>query len=523
MLPRTLPFGLLISFASTALLVAALAPFRSDLGLLNVGLLFLLLALLLTAYWGWEVGLFAALLTNASLNFFFIEPLHTFTVQAPRNIVALAVFLAVAVIGSRLLASARRAAREARRRQAEAETVLQFARTISSETEPSATLGKLCNEVVRTLNAAGAAVIVKTGQDWAIVASSGSADAGRSPDGAERQLAEQAIALRAIAGMGGGTPDGPRRRRIVVPRGREGALTGAHAVLFAPIHLGEDSRGVLRLDGPMGDSPFRDTPGPILTAIAAEAAVTLHRLDLSREAAHAEALRQADEMKTALMASMSHDLKTPLASIKAAITSLTDKNIRWSQEDIAAFLRTIDSQADRLNRLITDVLDLNRIESGQLLPDRAVIDVEALLRRARDLTAFEAPARKIFAEVTGSVTAVGDEALILQAVVNLIENAIKYSTAAGAVHVRAHSEDRIAVIEVLDEGPGIAAADLPFVFDRFYRAEENNRRVKGSGLGLTIVKSFVELCGGTVSVQSSPAGTTFRIELSAGNAAMVHG
>jgi two-component system sensor histidine kinase KdpD len=424
-------------------------------------------------------------------------------------------------VGSTLLSSARRSASEAKRRQAEAETVLLLGRTMSSETEPAAALQALCCEVVRVLTATGAAVVVKSPPGWTVVASSGTEAARRLPDGAERLLAEQAVAMKEIAGMGGGTVEKSRRKRIVIPRGREAAFASGRAVAFVPIFLGEEVRGVLRVDGPFGDSPFRDDPAPVLTAIAGEAAVTLQRLELSREAAHAAALREADAMKTVLMASISHDLKTPLAGIKAAVSSLLDRRIRWSDEDVAAFLQTIDSQADRLNRLISDILDLNRIETGELKPERAAIDAESLLRRAREVTAFEAQGRELTIEVAEKLSMLADEALILQAVVNLIENAIKYSTAGGAIHLRARRRGSRAVVEISDEGPGIAPADLPFVFERFYRAGEHSRRVKGSGLGLTIVKGFVELCGGSVSVRSSPAGTAFEIELPADTPARV--
>jgi signal transduction histidine kinase len=171
--------------------------------------------------------------------------------------------------------------------------------------------------------------------------------------------------------------------------------------------------------------------------------------------------------------------------------------------------------------LISDILDLNRIETGELKPERAAIDAESLLRRAREVTAFEAQGRELTIEVAEKLSMLADEALILQAVVNLIENAIKYSTAGGAIHLRARRRGSRAVVEISDEGPGIAPADLPFVFERFYRAGEHSRRVKGSGLGLTIVKGFVELCGGSVSVRSSPAGTAFEIELPADTPARV--
>jgi two-component system sensor histidine kinase KdpD len=221
------------------------------------------------------------------------------------------------------------------------------------------------------------------------------------------------------------------------------------------------------------------------------------------------------------MASISHDLKTPLASIKAAISSVLDKRVAWTEEDIDVFHQTIDSQADRLNRVISDILDLNRIEAGAMTPEQAPLSVPQLLSRAREATRLETVGREVTVDAPQDLRVIADEALITQALVNLIENAVKYSTPGGAIHLDAARGGEDIILSVADEGPGIAPQDLPYVFERFYRAEEHSRRVKGSGLGLTIVKGFVELCGGRVSVESSPAGTRFVIRLPAATAARV--
>jgi two-component system sensor histidine kinase KdpD len=284
---------------------------------------------------------------------------------------------------------------------------------------------------------------------------------------------------------------------------------------MVPLKVGDRVLGILRLDGPIGDTPFREHPEQLLSAVASEAALALQRAELAREAAHAQALREADEMKNALMASVSHDLKTPLAAISGAIASVMDKSVPWTQEDIDAFNQTIASQSDRLNRLISDILDLNRIESGTLKPERDAVPARGLLERAREVTAPQTKGRAISVDAPLSLEALTDEALITQALVNLIENAAKYSAPHSPIHLSATAQDREIIFIVQDEGPGIAPQDLPYVFERFYRAEEHSRRVKGSGLGLTIVKAFVELCGGKVSVESSPKGTRFIIALPA--------
>jgi two-component system sensor histidine kinase KdpD len=510
---RERPVGLLVATAATALVTALLAPFRDEIGLLNEGLLLILLTLLVSAVWGREVGLYTAVITNLSLNFFFIEPFGTFDVADLKNIVALFVFLVVSVVGGALLSAARQSAAEARRRQAETEVALRLSRSMSGQPEPERALEALCQEVVGSFAAPGAAVLTRAGHGWEVLAAAGTDLAGRPPDPDERAAAERAAASGGLEGFGATGLGRARARRIVVPRGRESAFNLARSVAFVPLKLADRVLGVLRVDGPIGDSPFRAEPESLLTAVAAEAAQAVQRAELARQAAHAQALREADEMKTALMASISHDLKTPLASIKAAVASVLNKEVAWSDEDIDAFHRTIDSQADRLDRVISDILDLNRIEAGALTPEQAPVPAAALLERAREVTAIETEGRQVTVEAPAALRVVADESLITQALVNLIENAAKYSRPGGAIHLRAERDGAQVAFSVEDEGPGIAPQDLPYVFERFYRAEEHSRRIKGSGLGLTIVKGFVELCGGKVSVASSPRGTRFMIRL----------
>jgi two-component system sensor histidine kinase KdpD len=512
--------GYFAALASTAGITLCLAPFRDEVGLLNEGLIFLLLTLLVASIWGRGPGLLAALLTNLSLNFFFIEPHYTLTVADAKNVVALVIFLLVSVVGGSLLSAAREAAAEARQRQAETEVALSLSRAMSGQTEPDAALAALCREVTRAFASPGAAVLSGAGGRWSVLAHAGSETAARLPEPDERAAAERAVNERAVQSLGRSGLS-RTRARIVAPGGRRGAYASHRSVALIPLLVGNRVIGVLRVDGPIGETPFRDNPEPLLAAIASEAALAVQRTELASAAAHAEALREADEMKTALMASISHDLKTPLASIKAAISSVLDKRVAWTEDDIDIFHQTIDSQADRLNRVISDILDLNRIEAGAMTPEQAPLSVPQLLSRAREATRLETVGREVTVDAPQDLRVIADEALITQALVNLIENAVKYSTPGGAIHLDAARGGEDIILSVADEGPGIAPQDLPYVFERFYRAEEHSRRVKGSGLGLTIVKGFVELCGGRVSVESSPAGTRFVIRLPAATAARV--
>lgn len=504
--------GVAATLLATSVLVGVLVPFRSGIGLLNVGFLFLLLTLLIASIWGRAVGIFAALLVNVAFNFFFLEPLHNFTVQEPRNVVALAIFLAVSAIGGGLLATAVASAQEAKRRQAEAEVALALSRALGLETQPEAALKTLCSFVTSALATPGAAVLVRGDLGWEPVASAGDGSP-RPPDTAERALADRAAAEGRTLSMGGAIPEMSRRRRIVIPHGREVAYESGPAVVFVPLRLGAEIRGILRLDGPLGESPFGGNPWRLLDAVASEAAITLQRIDLAKDAARTEALAQADQMKAALLSSISHDLNTPLAGIKAAVSSLLDPLVSWSPSDVDAMHRSIGWQTDRLMRLIAGIIELNRVQAGELTPDPASLFVRDLLNRAAQTTSPEAKDRNITIAASDSCRVIADDLLITQALVNLIENALRYSPPDSAIRLTAIEAGEIVEIQVRDEGPGIPETDLPHIFERHFRSADV--RAPGSGLGLTIVKSFVELCGGSVTVESSASGTVFRLRLPA--------
>ena len=286
--------GAVIALAATAVLTAILAPVQRDVGLLNEGLLFLLLTLLIAGTWGREVGLFAAVTTNLALNFFFVEPLHRLTVQDPQNVLGLVVFLGVSVVGSSLLASARAAAARARRREAETHVILSLSRSMIGQTEPHDALAALCREVIAAFEAPGASVLTSASGGWRVLAHAGSADAGRDPDSQERLMAERASAGNTVTRLGHTGLSRTRRIRIVAPAGSRRVHDAESGAAFVPLRVAGHTLGVLRLDGPIGNTPFRDEPESLLAAFASEAALGVQRAELARAAAYADALRRAD-------------------------------------------------------------------------------------------------------------------------------------------------------------------------------------------------------------------------------------
>jgi two-component system sensor histidine kinase KdpD len=335
----------------------------------------------------------------------------------------------------------------------------------------------------------------------------------------ETMMANRALQTSAVTQLGRIGLPAERPLRLAVP-GR-GIVQVQEGVAFVPLHVGQRPIGILRIDGPIGDTPFREHPEDLLNAFAREAALGVQRLELAREAAHVEALREADELKSALMASVSHDLKTPLAGIKAAVTSLLDSSVRWAADDVQMFLETIDAQADRLDRVISDILDLNRIESGVVTPARRAVPAGHLLEAASERTRLATAGRPLTIHCQQGLLVNTDESLVVQALVNLIENAAKYSTPGTPIELSGSATARGVELAVGDEGPGIPEQDMPHIFERFYRAADHSRRVKGSGLGLAIVKGFVTLAGGTVRVETSANGTRFIILLPAASGAEV--
>jgi two-component system sensor histidine kinase KdpD len=387
------------------------------------------------------------------------------------------------------------------------------------QTNADEALRALCTEVIGAFEAPGAAVMGRREAEWHILASAGGSDAGRPVDTRERVMAEQAMTGGGVRRVGYTGLERTRRVRIIRSSGDKRFEQPSSGTAFVPLTIGDRVLGILRLDGPIGYTPFREHPERLLEAFTSEAALAVQRVELFQAAAHADALKQADEMKSALMTSISHDLKTPLAGIKTSVSSLLDETVAWSEEDRRAFLDTIDSQSDRLNRVISDILDLNRIESGVLTPTLTSIHARSLLSEIRAETQIATSGRTVDVVADDDVFLEADETMIRQALVNLVENAAKYSVRAGAIRMRAAKVDGSVELTVEDNGPGIDPRDLPHIFERFYRAQEQSRRVKGSGLGLAIVKGFVQLSGGKVSAESTTAGTRFIIRLPASAAA----
>jgi two-component system sensor histidine kinase KdpD len=274
-----------------------------------------------------------------------------------------------------------------------------------------------------------------------------------------------------------------------------------------PITLRGEEIGALVLVALPGASAFAREEDRVLSVVAGQLGQTFERLSLQREANEAEALRRTDELRTALMHAVSHDLRTPLSSIIASAGSLLQEDVQWSNEDRRGFLEAIDEEAQRLNRLVGNLLDLSRIEAGSIRPEKAWYDLGSLVHEVVGRLRYLAASHHLVVEVPDDLPPIEfDYVEIDQVLTNLIENAIKYTPPGSDILVSCSRSDRSVRIDVADNGSGIPEEALPRLFEAFYRVPATSARPRGSGLGLAVARGLVEAHGGRIWAENRAEG-----------------
>lgn len=282
-----------------------------------------------------------------------------------------------------------------------------------------------------------------------------------------------------------------------------GAGTGTHpnaSWTFRPL------QGVKTRAGVVGVEPqavATEDGERYVAALLDQGAVALERAELAAAAADAEALRRTDTLRSALLNSVSHDLRTPLSTVLGSVTTLIDYGATLKPKVRDDLLVSIREEAERLNRYVGDLLDMTRLEGGGLVTRREWVDVRDVLRAAVDRVKRRLGRRKMLWDFPDKVTLVmADPSLLEQALVNILENAIAYGPDESSIEVAAYEDRRNVVISIEDEGRGIPTTELERVFEKFRRMEEATDRGKGAGLGLAISKGFVEAMGGRIAAAS---------------------
>ncbi|AWN29952.1 sensor histidine kinase KdpD [Streptomyces sp. NEAU-S7GS2] len=442
--------GWLVGVVGPVLLSLLLTSMANGPGLANDVLLFLFLTVVAALVGGQLPALASAAVGSLLLNFYFTPPTHTLTVSDPQNLVAIVIFFAVAVSVASVVDLAARRTHQAARLRAESE-ILSF--LAGSVLRGETTLDALLERVRETFGMETVALLERAGdvEPWTC--------AGRAGTDHGKPL------LR------------PEDADVDMPVGDHMALALTGRVLPA-----EDRR--------------------VLAAFAAQAAVVLDRQRLVGEAERARELAEGNRIRTALLAAVSHDLRTPLASIKASVTSLRSDDVAWSQEDEAELLAGIEAGADRLDHLVGNLLDMSRLQTGTVTPLIREIDLDEVVPMALG----GVPEGSVTLDIPEELPIVAvDPGLLERAVANLVENAVKYSPDGAVVLVSASALGDRVELRIADRGPGVPDSAKDRIFEPFQRYGDAPRGA-GVGLGLAVARGFAEAMGGTLAAEDTPGG-----------------
>jgi two-component system sensor histidine kinase KdpD len=459
----------------------------------NVALVFLTAVLGSAIAYGLWPSLFACLASVLAYNFFFLPPLYTFTIADPENVVALFFFAVVAVIASNLAARMRDQAVSARQRAKTTEDLYLFSRKLAAVVTLDELLWATAYQIALMLKVR-VVLLLPEGESIAV-------RAGYPPedllDEADLAAAKWCWQNNRPAGRDADTLPGTRR-------------------LFLPIRTGRGAVGVVGIDN--------DDPGPLLTpdqrrlldALSDQTALAIERVNLADDLDRAKIAAETDRLRSALLTSLSHDLRTPLASILGSATSLDSYGSRLDERAMKELTSTIREEAERLNRFIANLLDMTRLESGAIAPRLGPVDPVELVGSALERASKILAAHRVELDIPTDLPMLElDPVLFEQVLFNLLDNAAKYAPEGSLIRIEAGEDRGLVRLSVIDEGSGIAPSDLERIFDKFYRVHAQDRQRAGTGLGLAICRGFIEAMGGAIVAENrrDRSGAIFTLTL----------
>ncbi len=449
--------GLVLGVLGLPLLTLLVDTGRGSLSLESVVLLYLLAVVALAVVGGVVIAVLGAVAAALLINFFFVEPLHTLDVAHGQQALALGVFVLVAVVVSVAVELSTRRARAAEQAAAQAETLSALA---GSDLDEATTLKDVLERARQTFNMESVALKARerSSESWHDVERSGWAPAGR---------------------------EAPLRFDVPINPGLR--LVGRGPALFA-----EDQR--------------------VLGAFAAAAETAYEGRRLSAQAREAKSLAAADHQRTALLAAVGHDLRTPLAGIKAAVSSLRQTDVDWSAHERDELLATIENSADRLDGVVTNLLDASRLQAGALAIHARSVALDEVVGAA--LLGVPDASHRVQVDVPEDLPLVhADPGLLERILANLLDNAIRHGGDESPVRITALAGGSSARLEIIDHGPGVSAAQREQLFTPFQRRDDRSP-TGGVGLGLSVARGFAEAMGGALVADSSAGGgLTMRLRL----------
>lgn len=486
------PLSLLFASLGVVLMTVIIYFLHLDGSFANVSMLYLLVVTISAIWLGRLPAVLAAILSFLAFNWFFVEPRYRLAVADSSEWLALCMFLLIATVTGQLTALLRVRAEEAQRNKLEANALADATWAIASELNRDQALSKVLHQLASVAQLETAAIIAMDEARQPEVIAHYSANIDPKATISTKSLEAAAEHARSIDWQS------PSRN------GDKVELAGL-SISYLPIALEEQTLAVLYLQK-ANDQMMSNNQQQIIDSLVNHAALILQRDRLMRSEAKSQALIEADRLKTALLAMVSHDFRSPLTSIKASVSSLLQDTGPWEPETQRAFLEIVDQETDRLNRMVGNILDLSRLEAGAWHSRREMTPVAELVGAALDSFSNE-DNNRIQVDFNPALPDIWvDSVQIVQVIINLLENALKYAPAT-TVELRSSFRDEAVVIEVLDRGIGLPRREEGRIFEPFYRAPElKEGAIPGIGIGLAVCRGLVEAHGGAITAENREGG-----------------
>ncbi|MGH9522491.1 MAG: sensor histidine kinase [Terriglobales bacterium] len=452
----------IVQFAACAIAVAAVTEIYTHIRVnpTTVALSFLVLVLVTAAFWGFKYSVFTSLIATACFNFFFLPPVHTWTIAETQNWVALGVFLITGMIASQLSDKARRQALSAQNRRREVERLYALSQQLLVKENVFELLNEVPLQITDEFSLTAAAIYLTSRQQ--VYYSDATTHSFISKDD-----------LKAVSARG--------------------ESSGERGVVIIPMRVGVRPVGSLGVIG----SVSRET----LDAIGSMVAIAVERAGAIEKLSHAEAARENERLRTALLDAVTHEFRTPLTSIKAAVTTLLS-GVPLEESGRKDLLAVIEEESDRLNRLVGEATEMAQLDAHQVRLEREQRNIGEAIEIALNELKPVLDGRNVEINLPPTLPRVSiDVQRIAEVIRHLVENSAKYSPAGTPIHITAEQAGSKLRVSVADHGPGIDDFEQSLIFEKFYRGR-GQRGVQGTGMGLPIAKAIVEAHGGTIGVTS---------------------
>ncbi len=487
------PLPYLIAFIAVSGALGVSLLVRPLFGIENVDLIFLTAIVGIAVRYGLWPSLLASVVASLAYNFFFLPPIYTFTITDPTNIAAFVLFTALSMVVSNLAARGRTHAVSAYERVRTVESLYAFSRKLAGAGTLDDVLWATAYQIALMLKVRVVLLLPENG--------SIALKAGYPP---EDTLDEADLAAARWAW---------EKNR---PAGRDSdALPGAKW-LFLPMRTGRGPIGIVGICRDEAGPLLRTEQRRLLDALSDQGALAIERVYLVEDVERVRRVAETDRLRSALLTSISHDLKTPLAAVMGAADALRDLAASLDDNARAELLTTIIEESERLNRFIANLLDMTKLEAGAVMPNAAPHDVGEIIGSALERAGKILSKHRVEVEISPDHPMVNVDAVLFEQVLfNLLDNAAKYAPPETTVSIQCSHEQNNVKLQILDEGDGIPAGDLERIFDKFYRARKGDQVRAGTGLGLAISRGFVEAMHGTLVAanRADRSGAVFTITL----------